>query len=134
MPPTRRARTTRSDPRTPEEGRRLLRDEAFPAPDVQEVTFDATEFTSLCPLTGRPDFGSVRITYQPGARCIESRSLKLYLVTFRNEGAFCESLADRIADDVVFAIRPRILRVEVRQNVRGGIALLAVAERSRRAQ
>lgn len=120
-----------ADPRTPAEGRALLRRAAFAAPDVQEVTFDATEFTSLCPLTGRPDFGSVRIIYRPGRRCLESRSLKLYLVTFRNEGAFCETLADRIADDVVFAVRPRALRVEVRQNIRGGIALLAVAARPR---
>jgi len=133
MPATSRRSTPReyAAPESPDEARRLLRQEAFPAPDVQEITFDATEFTSLCPLTGRPDFGSVRIIYTPSRRCLESKSLKLYFVTFRNERAFCEALAARIAEDIVFAVRPRVLRVEVRQNIRGGIALLAVAQRPR---
>jgi 7-cyano-7-deazaguanine reductase len=132
LPP--RQRRITNDPRTPDEARLLLRQEAFPAPDVQEVTFDATEFTSLCPLSGRPDFGSVLITYTPGRRCLESRALKLYMVSFRNEPAFCETLAGRIADDIMFAIRPRRLRVQVRQNVRGGIALFATAERGSRSR
>jgi 7-cyano-7-deazaguanine reductase len=107
----------------------VLRAEAFPSPDAQEVTLAATEFTSICPRTGQPDFGSVVITYRPARRCLESKALKYYLWSYRDEGAFCESLAARIADDVVFAIRPRFVRVEVHQNVRGGIAIVAVAER-----
>jgi 7-cyano-7-deazaguanine reductase len=107
----------------------VLKAEAFPAPKVRSVTLQATEFTSICPRTGQPDFGSVVIEYAPGGRCIESRSLKYYLWAYRDEGAFCESLAARIADDVVYAVEPRWVRVTVNQNVRGGIAIVALAER-----
>ena len=116
-------------PGNPGEAREHLMAEAFPAPDVQTITLTATEFTSICPRTGQPDFGSVVIEYTPGERCLESKSLKVYLWSFRDEGAFCESLAARIADDIVYAIRPKALRVQVNQNVRGGIALFAVAQR-----
>ncbi len=116
-------------PRDPHQAREVLKAEAFPAPRVAEVTLTGTEFTSICPRTGQPDFGSVIISYVPGRRCLESRSLKYYLWSFRDQGAFCESLAARIADDVVYAIRPRRLRVQVNQNVRGGIVIVAVAER-----
>jgi 7-cyano-7-deazaguanine reductase len=116
-------------PTTPAAAREQLRAEAFPAPRVQSVTLTATEFTSICPRTGQPDFGSVVIEYSPGERCLESKALKFYLWSFRDEGAFCESLAARIADDLVYAIAPRSVRVEVRQNVRGGIAIVATAVR-----
>jgi len=116
-------------PANPAEAREHLKAEAFPAPDVQSVTLTATEFTSICPRTGQPDFGSVVIEYMPGERCLESKAVKVYLWSFRDEGAFCESLAARIADDIMWAIRPKALRVQVNQNVRGGIALLAVARR-----
>ena len=116
-------------PANPAAAREQLRAEAFPAPDVQTVTLEATEFTSICPRTGQPDFGSVWIEYTPGERCLESKALKFYLWSYRDEGAFCESLAARIADDVVYAIAPKAVRVEVRQNVRGGIAIIAVAVR-----
>ena len=116
-------------PANPAEAREYLKSEAFPAPNVQSVTLAATEFTSICPKTGQPDFGTVTIEYTPGERCLESKALKFYLWSYRDEGAFCESLAARIADDVVYAIAPRTLRVQVNQNVRGGIALLAVAVR-----
>jgi 7-cyano-7-deazaguanine reductase len=96
---------------------------------VQRITLTAVEFTSICPRTGQPDFGSVIIEYTPAERCIESKALKYYLWSYRDEGAFCESLAARIADDIVYAVRPKGVRVQVNQNVRGGIALLAVAER-----
>ncbi len=119
-----------SRPESPEQAREVLRAEAFEAPDVQRVELLATEFTAICPRTGQPDFGSVLIQYSPGDSCLESKALKVYLWSFREHGAFCESLAARIADDVVFAISPRSLRVEVRQNVRGGIAIVAVAERA----
>ncbi|HEY7192917.1 MAG TPA: NADPH-dependent 7-cyano-7-deazaguanine reductase QueF, partial [Gemmatimonadales bacterium] len=69
------------------------------------------------------------IEYEPAKLCIESRSLKYYLWSYRNEGAFCESLAAQIADDVVYAIKPKSLTVRVTQNVRGGIALVAEARR-----
>jgi 7-cyano-7-deazaguanine reductase len=116
-------------PSNPSEAQEYLKAEAFPAPDVQTVTLTATEFTSVCPRTGQPDFGTVTIEYTPGERCLESKALKYYLWSFRNEGAFCEALAARIADDVVDAIAPRALVVRVTQNVRGGIALVAVAQR-----
>ena len=116
-------------PRDPEEGRETLRAEAIPAADVQRVRLRALEFTSLCPKTGQPDFGRVTIDYVPRDRCLESKALKFYLWSFRNEGEFCETLAARIADDVVFAVSPRWVRVEVEQNVRGGIEIVATAER-----
>lgn len=118
-------------PANPAEAREYLKSEAFPAPDVQAVTLAAGEFTSICPRTGQPDFGTVTIEYTPGQRCLESKALKFYLWSYRDEGAFCETLAARIADDVVYAIEPRAVRVQVNQNVRGGITVVAVAERSR---
>lgn len=116
-------------PQGPDEARDVLRAEAFPAPGVQCVTFVATEFTSVCPRTGQPDFGSVEIEYVPGERCLESRALKYYLWSYRDTPAFCEAVAARIADDIAAAIVPRRLVVRVHQNVRGGIRLMAVAER-----
>jgi 7-cyano-7-deazaguanine reductase len=90
----------------------------------------ATEFTSICPRSGQPDFGSVAIEYTPRESCLESKAPKVYLWAFRDEPAFCEALAAQIADDLVQAIAPSSLRVEVHQNVRGGIGIMAVAERS----
>ena len=116
-------------PTNPAEAREVLKAEAFPAPLVAQVTLEATEFTSICPRTGQPDFGSVLVEYTPAERCLESKAFKFYLWSYRDEGAFCESLAARIADDIVYAIRPKALRVQVNQNVRGGIAIVAVAER-----
>ena len=116
-------------PQNPREAREVLKAEAFPAPNLQLVTMTGTEFTSLCPKTGQPDFGTVTIEYEPAKLCIESKSLKYYLWSYRDEGAFCESLAAQIADDVVYAIKPRSLTVCVTQSVRGGIALVAEARR-----
>jgi 7-cyano-7-deazaguanine reductase len=116
-------------PSDPDAAREILRAEAFPAPNVQHIVLEALEFTSICPRTGQPDFGSVTIEYTPAERCIESKALKYYLWSFRDVGAFCESLAARIADDVVYAIQPKTVKVEVHQSVRGGIAISAVAER-----
>ena len=118
------------EPSSPAEARELLAREAFSAPDVQRVTLTATEFTSICPRSGQPDFGSVVIEYTPRERCIESKALKVYLWSYRDEPAFCEALAARIADDVTHAISPARVRVEVHQNVRGGIGIVAVAERA----
>jgi 7-cyano-7-deazaguanine reductase len=119
-------------PANPREAREVLKAEAFRAPKVQLVTMTGTEFTSLCPKTGQPDFGTVIIEYEPGELCIESKALKYYLWSYRDEGAFCESLAAQIADDVVYAIKPKSLTVRVTQNVRGGIALVAEARRGPR--
>ena len=111
------------------EARETLRAEAFPAPNAQRVRMEALEFTSICPRTGQPDFGRVVIDYVPRRRCLESKALKFYLWAYRDEGAFCESLAARIADDVVYAIAPASVTVEVHQNARGGIAIVATATR-----
>ena len=103
--------------------------EVFPAPKgVSDITFTTDEFTSHCPVTGQPDFSAVTIEYQPDEWCIESKSLKLYLWSFRNETAFCESLAAQIAADIREACKPKKCKVTVAQKARGGIALTAVAE------
>lgn len=105
--------------------------ETFAAPPhCQTVTLMSGELTSICPVTGQPDFSTVTITYAPNALCLESKSLKLYLWAFRDEGHFCEALADRIASDVYGALAPRWVRVIVNQAVRGGIAIEALSEYS----
>lgn len=93
-----------------------------------EIRFDCPEFTCLCPLTGQPDFATIRIRYVPNHLCIELKSLKLYLWSFRDEGAFHEKVTNQIADDIVAAIAPRFLRVEGDFAVRGGIATAVVVE------
>jgi len=107
----------------------VLKAEAFAAPDAQNVRLEALEFTSVCPKTGQPDFAQVLIEYTPARRCLESRALKYYLWSFREEPAFCETLAAEIADDVRWAIAPKSLMVQIRQNVRGGILVTATAVR-----
>jgi len=107
-----------------------LRTDAFPSPDPQVVTLSEVEFTSLCPKTGQPDFGSVAIEYTPDGRRLEPRSWEKYLWSFRDVGAFCESIAAQIADDIVYAIAPKHVRVRVSQNARGGIAITSIAERT----
>ena len=102
--------------------------EIFPAPPgVERVTLSSDEVTSLCPVTGQPDWETVAIEYAPAASCIESKSLKLYLWSFREEGVFCEALAARIAEDVAAACQPRWVRVTVTQKPRGGITITATA-------
>jgi 7-cyano-7-deazaguanine reductase len=87
------------------------------------VTFTCPEFTSLCPVTGQPDFGTITIRYVPNRLCLESKSLKLYLFAFRNEGMFHEAVVNRILDDVKTAIRPRQLVVSGEFRARGGISI-----------
>lgn len=94
------------------------------------VGLDCLEFTSLCPVTGQPDFGRVFIHYVPGGRCVESKSLKLYLGAYRNHGAFHEDCINRIADDIDAAISPRYLRVLGDFRPRGGIAIRPLALRA----
>ncbi len=86
-----------------------------------EIRFETPEFTCLCPLTGQPDFATIRIRYVPDALCVELKSLKLYLWSYRNEGAFHEDVTNRILDDLVEAISPWEMTVEGDFNVRGGI-------------
>jgi 7-cyano-7-deazaguanine reductase len=94
------------------------------------VEFDCGEFTSLCPMTGQPDFGRIRVHYVPRTLCVESKSLKLYLGAYRNHGSFHEDCVNRIADDIYGRIEPRYLRVFGDFNVRGGIAIKPLAVRS----
>ena len=91
------------------------------------IRFDCPEFTSLCPITGQPDFGHLRIDYVPDRWCIESKSLKLYLFSFRNRGAFHEAVVNRILDDVVAAIRPKSAVIVGEFRPRGGIAITVEA-------
>jgi 7-cyano-7-deazaguanine reductase len=103
--------------------------ETFPAPaGCTRVRFTTDEVTSICPVTGQPDFSTVEIDYQPNQRCIESKSLKLYLWGFREQAAFCEQLAVDIATEVRLAAEPLHVRVTVTQHVRGGIVTQATAE------
>lgn len=97
-----------------------------------EICFRTREVTSLCPITGQPDFYRVEIRYIPEARCIESKSLKLYLFSLRNTGLFAEDLANRILEDLVGACAPRWMRVTCRMNPRGGISLEVTAEQGKR--
>ena len=91
----------------------------FPARDYV-ITFEHPEFTSLCPMTGQPDFGTIRVRYVPGERCVESKSFKLYMGAFRNHGSFMESLTNQIASDLIEVLAPRRMTVEGLFNVRGG--------------
>lgn len=102
--------------------------DTFPCPSgIEEVTMTSDEVTALCPVTGQPDWYTVSIGYKPIALCIESKSLKLYLQSFRNEGLFCEAFAARIAKDISEVIKPAWCKVEVVQKPRGGISITAVA-------
>ena len=99
-----------------------------PAPGRDfSITLDCAEFTSLCPITGQPDFARLRIEYVPGERCVETKSLKFYLASFRDERAFNEALVNRILDDFVRACAPRRASVRGEFGARGGISLSVVA-------
>src|SRR5262249_20615648 len=100
--------------------------ESFEINDAtQEITLRCGEFTCRCPITGQPDWARIVIWYRPRSRAVETKSLKLYLETFREEGIFHEHLATVIRDDVVAALDPRAVKVTVDFNQRGGIALEA---------
>lgn len=103
--------------------------DTFPTPPhITLVTYTSDELTSFCPVTGQPDFSTVVIEYVPDQLCIESKSLKLYLWSFRDENCFAETLASTMASDIARAIQPKRVKVEIRQNVRGGLQLTTVAE------
>jgi 7-cyano-7-deazaguanine reductase len=101
--------------------------ETFANPGVAHVEMTSDELTAVCPVTGQPDMYVATIEYWPQALCLESKSLKLYLVRFREEGAFCEALAVRIRDDVAEALElpTEKVRVTLRQKARGGISIVA---------
>jgi len=126
----------------------LLETFANPYPDREyEIHMDCNEFTSLCPLGGvesdaeelallkggAPDFGIIRITYVPAEKCVELKSLKLYLWSFRNDGIFYERAVNRILDDLVAVVSPAWMRVAGDFNTRGGIKSVITASHGQRA-
>lgn len=105
--------------------------ETFPNPRPErdyEIAIACPEFTSMCPKTGLPDFGTIRIRYVPESACIELKSLKYYLLGFRNQGIFYEAATNRILDDLVAACRPRRMTVVGDFTARGGITTTVTAE------
>ena len=113
-------------PDTPDEARLETFVNAYPGRDY-EILFDCPEFTSLCPVTGQPDFGHIRIRYVADKACIESKSLKLYLYSFRNHHTFHEEAVNRILSDLAKACKPRWMEVNGEFRPRGGIALTITA-------
>ena len=102
-----------------------------PLPDIEtwpnqypsyEIEISIPEFTSVCPKTGQPDFGTLTITYTPDRKCVELKSLKLYLQSFRNQGIFYENVTNRITDDLVAVLAPRRLKLVAAFTARGGIS------------
>jgi 7-cyano-7-deazaguanine reductase len=113
----------------------MARLESFPNPHPgRDYTIEhtASEFTSVCPKTGQPDFGTIRITYVPDRLCVELKSLKLYLQAFRDQGIFYEDVINVILDDLVRATKPRTMTVEGRFSVRGGLSSVVTASHASR--
>ena len=109
--------------------------ETFPNhhPDREYVVrLESDEFTCVCPATGQPDFATITVEYVPGAKILESKSLKLYLWSYRNEGVFHEHVTNQILDDLVAALEPRWCRVQGAFKVRGGIAITVEAQHGER--
>ena len=123
--------------------------ETFPNPHPRrdyEIVMTCPEFTALCPVSGiesdakelelleggAPDFGTITISYEPAARCVELKSLKLYLWSFRNDGIFYERVVNRILDDLVAKVQPRSMKIVGDFNVRGGIKSVITADHVRR--
>src|SRR5262245_46716262 len=105
--------------------------ETFPNPRPGrdfEIAIQCPEFTSVCPKTGLPDFGEIRITYVPDARCLELKALKYYLIEFRNRGIFYEQVTNQILDDLVAVLEPRRMTVVGDFSVRGGIKTVVTAK------
>ncbi len=114
-------------PTSPDETRLETFPNRYPRRDYV-IKFNCPEFTSVCPITGQPDFARIIITYIPESKCIESKSLKLYLFSYRNTGMFHEEITNRILDDVVAACSPRWARVLGKMSPRGGIGIDVIAE------
>ena len=100
-----------------------------PAPHRNYViTHICPEFTSVCPMTGQPDFATIELEYTPDKLCIELKALKLYYFSFRDQGIFYEAVTNRLLDELVTACAPRKMKITGRFNVRGGISSVIVAE------
>jgi 7-cyano-7-deazaguanine reductase len=97
-----------------------------------EILLNCPEFTTLCPITGQPDFARIEIKYIPNQKCIESKALKLYLFAFRNIGSFHEAVTNRILDDLVKAMQPTWIQVIGHFSARGGIAITVSAEHGKK--
>lgn len=109
--------------------------ETFPNPNPRRdflIRMEIPEFTCLCPMTGQPDFATLNLDYIADTRCVELKSLKLYIWSYRNEGAYHEAVTNRILDDLVQATRPRFMRLTARFFVRGGIFTTVIAEHRKR--
>jgi 7-cyano-7-deazaguanine reductase len=109
--------------------------ETFPNPALERdyrIHMEIPEFTCLCPRTGQPDFATLLLDYVPDKLCVELKSLKLYIWSFRNEGAFHEAVTNRILEDLVAATRPRYMKLTARFYVRGGIFTTIVAQHAKR--
>jgi len=105
--------------------------ETFPNPQIARdytIRIKIPEFTCVCPKTGQPDFATLKLEYVPDKLCIELKSLKLYIWSYRDVGAFHEAVANRIVDDLVGALEPRFLRLAARFNVRGGLYTTVTVE------
>jgi 7-cyano-7-deazaguanine reductase len=105
--------------------------ELFPNPQPERdytIRISIPEFTCLCPKTGQPDFATLLLEYIPDRQCVELKSLKMYVWSFRNEGAFHEAVTNKILDDLVNATAPRFMRLSAIFNVRGGIDTTVIAE------
>jgi len=103
---------------------------ANPQPDRDyTIRIEIPEFTCLCPRTGQPDFATLELEYVPDQLCVELKSLKLYIWSFRDRGAYHEAVTNEIANHLEAAVQPRFLRLAARFNVRGGICTTVVAER-----
>lgn len=108
---------------------------AFPNPRPErdyEIEFVFPEFTSVCPVTGQPDFATITVRYVPDRLCVEMKSLKLYFYSYRNKGIFYEGVVNQILDDLLATLRPRCMRVIGAFNVRGGTAGTVTAEHDAR--
>ena len=109
--------------------------QTFPNPNPERdyrIRMEIPEFTCLCPITGQPDFATLELDYVPDRRCVELKSLKLYLWSFRSAGAFHEAVTNQILEALASATRPRFMRLVARFNARGGITTTVVAEHRRK--
>lgn len=114
-------------PKTPGKAKIETFENRYPKRDY-EVTIDSPDFTSLCPVTGQPDFARIVISYVPDRLCVETKSLKMYLAAFRNEASFNEEIVNRILEDLVKVVNPRRMTVHGEFAARGGISLSISAQ------
>jgi len=117
----------------PSQPAKLLETFANPAPHRDyQIHMEIPEFTCLCPKTGQPDFATLILDYVPDKLCVELKSLKLYVWSFRDEGHFHEAVTNRILDDLATAVKPRFMRLTAKFNVRGGVFTNVVAEQRKK--